>query len=125
MIRRPPRSTLFPYTTLFRSPRVRNAAALRIQYAHASGARLDPFQGSDGVPRVAATGPGAERRHLIIGERADDGDGVHSRPERQELRVVLEQHDRLFGHTPRELAVLGGEQGRSLALRCRAMVGIV
>src|SRR2546422_6044443 len=26
MIRRPPRSTLFPYTTLFRSPRVRVAA---------------------------------------------------------------------------------------------------
>src|SRR2546426_8512090 len=24
MIRRPPRSTLFPYTTLFRSPKVRN-----------------------------------------------------------------------------------------------------
>src|SRR2546425_6824401 len=27
MIRRPPRSTLFPYTTLFRSPRGRSAAA--------------------------------------------------------------------------------------------------
>src|SRR5256886_17112939 len=26
MIRRPPRSTLFPYTTLFRSPRVRQSA---------------------------------------------------------------------------------------------------
>src|SRR5947208_11962973 len=25
MVRRPPRSTLFPYTTLFRSPRVREA----------------------------------------------------------------------------------------------------
>src|SRR2546423_4195100 len=29
MIRRPPRSTLFPYTTLFRSPCVRAARALR------------------------------------------------------------------------------------------------
>src|SRR5258705_6171415 len=29
MIRRPPRSTLFPYTTLFRSHRYRDAAALR------------------------------------------------------------------------------------------------
>src|SRR5437667_7099515 len=27
MIRRPPRSTLFPYTTLFRSPRLRRARA--------------------------------------------------------------------------------------------------
>src|SRR5213593_4379023 len=43
----------------------------------------------------------------------------------QEPRVVLEQHDRLFGHTPRQLAVLGGEQGRPLALRCSAVVGIV
>src|SRR5256885_13770019 len=29
MIRRPPRSTLFPYTTLFRSPRARGRAAAR------------------------------------------------------------------------------------------------
>src|SRR5256886_6344762 len=29
MIRRPPRSTLFPYTTLFRSPRDDDLAALR------------------------------------------------------------------------------------------------
>src|SRR2546422_3242714 len=29
MIRRPPRSTLFPYTTLFRSPRGRHALYLR------------------------------------------------------------------------------------------------
>src|SRR2546425_9278664 len=29
MIRRPPRSTLFPYTTLFRSARARTAAKLR------------------------------------------------------------------------------------------------
>src|SRR3712207_8375984 len=29
MIRRPPRSTLFPYTTLFRSPKKMKAAALR------------------------------------------------------------------------------------------------
>src|SRR2546421_4549751 len=28
MIRRPPRSTLFPYTTLFRSPRLRRRLAL-------------------------------------------------------------------------------------------------
>src|SRR2546429_1358646 len=29
MIRRPPRSTLFPYTTLFRSPRERDAGRVR------------------------------------------------------------------------------------------------
>src|SRR5438132_10427879 len=34
MIRRPPRSTLFPYTTLFRSP----TATKEIQYLNAKGA---------------------------------------------------------------------------------------
>src|SRR3712207_7868694 len=31
MIRRPPRSTLFPYTTLFRSPRARLGVVLRLE----------------------------------------------------------------------------------------------
>src|SRR2546430_10134050 len=37
MIRRPPRSTLFPYTTLFRSPRLP-------LYEHRRGAPRDPGQ---------------------------------------------------------------------------------
>src|SRR2546422_5479244 len=43
MIRRPPRSTLFPYTTLFRSPldpRARGAASTRQPTAHPSANRL-------------------------------------------------------------------------------------
>src|SRR5574340_221897 len=39
MIRRPPRSTLFPYTTLFRSALLREAAALR-PGAHGIVARM-------------------------------------------------------------------------------------
>src|SRR5947199_427569 len=41
MIRRPPRSTLFPYTTLFRSPTAygHSQIALRVAAALASGAR--------------------------------------------------------------------------------------
>src|SRR5256885_6377586 len=35
MIRRPPRSTLFPYTTLFRSHKLRRAAAARFSFARA------------------------------------------------------------------------------------------
>src|SRR5258707_5671192 len=34
MIRRPPRSTLFPYTTLFRSPAARASKAAALQQAH-------------------------------------------------------------------------------------------
>src|SRR3989441_9105805 len=45
MIRRPPRSTLFPYTTLFRS--VPRRAAHR---ARAAGARTGAARGRDGGP---------------------------------------------------------------------------
>src|SRR5688572_31398682 len=34
MIRRPPRSTLFPYTTLFRSHRTAGKARMKIELAH-------------------------------------------------------------------------------------------
>src|SRR3712207_9447427 len=40
MIRRPPRSTLFPYTTLFRSRQVQEAADLRLG-VHLAGALLE------------------------------------------------------------------------------------
>src|SRR5438270_4065821 len=54
MIRRPPRSTLFPYTTLFRSPaRVRFAgrAAGADAPGHAHDLRL--FAGAPSLPRAA------------------------------------------------------------------------
>src|SRR5256884_1986606 len=43
MIRRPPRSTLFPYTTLFRSLRDRGFSELRLRYGYG-------LQGNPGVP---------------------------------------------------------------------------
>src|SRR2546427_8340862 len=44
MIRRPPRSTLFPYTTLFRSSDlVPSGAGVRAQALDASGRLLDDF----------------------------------------------------------------------------------
>src|SRR2546426_9926619 len=42
MIRRPPRSTLFPYTTLFRSPRVARASVVGEQReGEVAGAEVD------------------------------------------------------------------------------------
>src|SRR3712207_9350098 len=41
MIRRPPRSTLFPYTTLFRSKKRRQAYILFVSYSFSS---LDPSE---------------------------------------------------------------------------------
>src|SRR2546425_10294582 len=60
MIRRPPRSTLFPYTTLFRSDRLEERLG---QIAHARRAR-ELVVGSTG--RVGA--PGAHPRQLLAGE---------------------------------------------------------
>src|SRR5256712_13595900 len=46
MIRRPPRSTLFPYTTLFRSNRLTQAIANGV-FSGASGDSLSLFDGRD------------------------------------------------------------------------------
>src|SRR5256885_12416902 len=48
MIRRPPRSTLFPYTTLFRSHREAERARSRRHRAAAQGARRGRSQGTAG-----------------------------------------------------------------------------
>src|SRR5437762_9984193 len=48
MIRRPPRSTLFPYTTLFRSPEAKGArGADRDESLGLSEARIGPRDSSD------------------------------------------------------------------------------
>src|SRR2546428_5174724 len=44
MIRRPPRSTLFPYTTLFRSPRPSSATGMRMSGACRSSTHSLPTQ---------------------------------------------------------------------------------
>src|SRR3712207_6956769 len=56
MIRRPPRSTLFPYTTLFRSGR---AARLHVRGLHLPALRGGPraVEGGAGPPRVPAPRP--------------------------------------------------------------------
>src|SRR5256885_3437263 len=64
MIRRPPRSTLFPYTTLFRS---------RLSRRDAQSVRARPRHLSSGSPssRVAA-GTGRARRHPPLGLRRSE-----------------------------------------------------
>src|SRR5689334_25310023 len=53
MLRRPPRSTLFPYTTLFRSVPLGEAAALPLCLAHAL---LSPMPAAEHGCAVAASG---------------------------------------------------------------------
>src|SRR2546422_6997935 len=70
MIRRPPRSTLFPYTTLFRSPRVPGDRQ-----------RLDRQRGGE-QPR-----PRAPRRNRGRGEHAETGRGGIAVEDRKSTRL--------------------------------------
>src|SRR2546427_2000925 len=64
MIRRPPRSTLFPYTTLFRSA----SAALRRTRARCAGALLDVAERQAALVQVIGR---HFKRHLVAGQHAD------------------------------------------------------
>src|SRR3712207_8652913 len=66
MIRRPPRSTLFPYTTLFRSVALRTQQVI----AHESGVAdtVDPLAGSYAVEHLTDE---IERRALAYIEKID------------------------------------------------------
>src|SRR3712207_8140160 len=73
MIRRPPRSTLFPYTTLFRSlhgPDLRGVRARRV-----GGLLGGQGQGGPGLAGVAPRGPG-----LPPGRSGEDNSEIPSRP---------------------------------------------
>src|SRR3712207_7531609 len=66
MIRRPPRSTLFPYTTLFRSRLTCQGAlsqsSAREEDPHALGGELLGHPGEEGAGRVADRPAGGEAR---------------------------------------------------------------
>src|SRR3712207_8427535 len=72
MIRRPPRSTLFPYTTLFRSP-VREGGLLPVrrgQGGHRGGTGRAPVRARGGR-RVARSGAPPGLRGADPGRRGD------------------------------------------------------
>jgi len=65
MIRRPPRSTLFPYTTLFRSPSSNSARRARLREAIR---QVRAVAGPEGALRVLAVDPDSrvpERRAVL------------------------------------------------------------
>src|SRR2546430_4582035 len=77
MIRRPPRSTLFPYTTLFRSP----AGAGAVMKLH----ELSPARGS----RRAGTRIG---RGIGAGQGKTAGRGQKGQGSRSSIRLRSEEH---------------------------------
>src|SRR2546430_7361597 len=70
MIRRPPRSTLFPYTTLFRSDILVNNAGMSPLYPSLTAVTEELF---DKVMAVNFKGP--FRLSALVGERMAAGDG--------------------------------------------------
>src|SRR3712207_7830826 len=96
MIRRPPRSTLFPYTTLFRSPRSRSGA----REPSPVSSRLNPQAGlvrkydtavlvEETLERVVGEEHRAVEVHEVeeageLGRRGDAERGLHHAPDRSE-----------------------------------------
>src|SRR2546422_8633684 len=86
MIRRPPRSTLFPYTTLFRSPSLASRDALLIQklqpapVAVGSRDRTDPLVGRGLSGRIGRSAAPVVRRsqhvrlrcHMLLPRRLSE-----------------------------------------------------
>src|SRR3712207_9009125 len=88
MIRRPPRSTLFPYTTLFRSARLRaDRAGDRRGVRRTDRVRVDePRRPQDGAPGGAGTARAAGQ---LLGAR---GRGAPARSEEHTSELQSRQY---------------------------------
>src|SRR5207249_6326699 len=99
MIRRPPRSTLFPYTTLFRSRVSRNTGAARFRRAFTE--QVTGRTAHWRLARTPRTAPPNKRLKLAGGDRFK-GSGVRSEEHTSELqsrfdlvcRLLLEKKNR-------------------------------
>src|SRR2546430_12491263 len=100
MIRRPPRSTLFPYTTLFRSEILQDgAAALKAQYqAHFAGNLLDPNGRSEEHTSELQSQSNLVCRLLLEKKMGAPQQLMKRRPENERIKdnaVVRNQTERL------------------------------
>src|SRR5260370_3073906 len=84
MIRRPPRSTLFPYTTLFRS-RQAQRAALRRHAAAVAEDKGEKAGATAGGLAQAAAGEVAEQRHGPVAGPDEAGIGLED--DQADLRI--------------------------------------
>src|SRR2546430_2936128 len=87
MIRRPPRSTLFPYTTLFRSSDVGEAAAREVRFAVLE-LKMDFGLVEDGVDHVG----GAERNvNVVVVVRSEEHTSELQSQSNLVCRLLLEK----------------------------------
>src|SRR5258708_31836246 len=85
MIRRPPRSTLFPYTTLFRSPRPRSTPERRWTIDRPTGR----VEGS--CTRTGALDPGVLRCLMQERGRSEEHTSELQSPDHLVCRLLLEK----------------------------------
>src|SRR2546426_1652027 len=90
MIRRPPRSTLFPYTTLFRSPRVSGGAGRRGVLAPSRPLRYHTHSMASGWTRLGTTARYA-RGKLTLRERSEEHTSELQSPCNLVCRLLLEK----------------------------------
>src|SRR3712207_6853459 len=96
MIRRPPRSTLFPYTTLFRS------AASGLRTSVAAAARPSAYQRDAGRPASAATRPATPITPARWIDRSEEHTSELQSRQYLVCRLLLEKkHNRIFTPDPR------------------------
>src|SRR3989442_4794666 len=99
MIRRPPRSTLFPYTTLFRSPSEAATASSAFSSPSAATRRATRSRGRNGQSAAALS------THLTSGRRGRSEEHTSELQSRPHLvcRLLLENNIvnlTISGHSP-------------------------
>src|SRR3712207_8471757 len=88
MIRRPPRSTLFPYTTLFRSRRDALASVHHRAEAGTSSHRKSPVC----LPAASEPARGEEDRHTRDGHRSEEHTSELQSRQYLVCRLLLEKN---------------------------------
>src|SRR5689334_23995484 len=96
MIRRPPRSTLFPYTTLFRSVLVRIAGA--------EGIVARPEK-AGAVPVARHLGNGDRRRHLAAAARSEEHTSELQSQFHLVCRLLLEKKKKNKNNKPSNIKI--------------------
>src|SRR6266498_6088775 len=110
MIRRPPRSTLFPYTTLFRSARSRRSDAIRELHRRAAQAAI-------AAGRPGARGQRRQRARRAVAALVRGGDRAALRPAPAIGAAIASAQDRRIARGRHGGAARGIESERTQATR--------
>src|SRR5258708_21160221 len=97
MIRRPPRSTLFPYTTLFRSAREslkRDVAQGHVAGRRLSAAEAQAFLNSGEQEQFELTGERGNRTALVPRYRSEEHTSELQSPDHLVCRLLLEKKNK-------------------------------